>query len=209
VAGEASGHPVIDALGAALVRRGLNEDAAEAMIEARGIELSPDPPADLAALRDYLAGTAGSVFQVAAAMLGAQGEHAAEASTHAGLAYGLTGIMLALPHHAARGRILLPADLLARHGLHANVVLHGDDNADLRAALRDLAAMAGAALEEARQSVAALPSGLLPAFLPLAVTGASLKALAAPGHHPLRDIAQLNPLRRFGLIWRAHLRGRL
>ena len=39
------------------------------------------------------------------------------AAGHAGVAYALTGLLRALPWHAARGQVFLPADVLARHGV--------------------------------------------------------------------------------------------
>jgi phytoene synthase len=178
------------------------------MIEARSFDLARRPMPDFTALRTYLVATAGAVFRLGAQIAGAE-EGAPEASEHAAIAYGLTGLMRALPYHAARGLIFIPADLLAQHGLHPQIVLDGEDNQDLRAALRDLRRHASGALQAARQALLAVPPQTLAPFLPLALVGPYLKALEAPGHHPLRDMAQLNPLRRYGLIWRAYLRGRV
>ena len=77
------------------------------------------------------------------------------------------------------------------------------------AVLRDLRQIAAEALAAFRRHAAGLPSAALPVFLPLALVEPHLPRLAAPGHDPLREIVQLNPLRRYALIWRAHLRGRV
>jgi phytoene synthase len=115
--------------------------------------------------------------------------------------------MRSLPHDASQGRIFLPADLLAGHGLHPNAILSGTDNPDLRAALRDLREQAGKALEEVRPRFARLPRSARIAFLPLAPLPAYLRALASSELNPIRQIVQLNPLRRYALIWRAYLTG--
>jgi phytoene synthase len=200
-------HPVLARLAKAAAAHRLPHEPFLAMIDAHGFDVHGEPMPDAGALQDYLAATAGSVFSLGAQILGA-GE-LREASALAAGAYGLAGLLRALPYHASRGRIFLPADLLARHGLHPNVILHGSDNADLRAALRALSREAADMLARFRGAAAALPRQALPAFLPLALVEPTLKKLAAPDHHPLRTVIQLNPIIRYGLIWRAFLRGRI
>jgi phytoene synthase len=185
-------HPVLARLAEAVAAHRLPLEPFLAMIDAHSFDVHGEPMTDARALQDYLAATAGSVFSLGAQILGA-GE-CREASALAAGAYGLAGLLRALPYHA-------------RHGLHPNVILHGRDNADLRAALRDLSREAADMLARFRR--AALPRHALPAFLPLALVEPALKKLTAPDHHPLRDVIQLNPIVRYGLIWRAFLRGRI
>lgn len=208
LSGGSADHPVLPPLVAAVASHGLSPALLEGMIAARSFDLAREPMPDAAALRAYLSATAGAVFQLGARIAGAP-DGAPEASENAAIAYGLTGLMRAMPYHAARGQIFLPGDLLAKHGLHPNTLLHGGDNQDLRAALLDLRQHASVALAAARDALSELPRAALASFLPLALVGPYLKALAAPGHHPLRNIAQINPLLRYGLIWRAHLLGQV
>lgn len=208
LAGGTADHPVLKPLAAVAASHALSPGLLEGMISARSFDLAREPMPNFAALRDYLLATVGAVFRLGAQITGALGG-APEASEHAAIAHGLTGLMRALPYHAAKGQIFLPGDLLAKHGLHPQIILDGEDNQDLRAALRDLRQQASDALDTARQTMRALPARSLAPFLPLALVPHYLKALGAPSHHPLRDIAQLNPLMRYSLIWRAHLRGRV
>ena len=206
--GGSGDHPVLKPLAAAAASHALSPTLLEGMIDARSFDLAREPVPDFAALRNYLLATAGAVFHLGAQIAGAP-DGAPEASEHAAIAHGLTGLMRALPYHAANGQILLPGDLLAKHGLHPQILLDGEDNQDLRAALRDLRQNASDALDAARVSLRALPAPALTPFLPLALVPPFLKVLGAPRHHPLRDIAHINPLLRYGLIWRAYLRGRV
>jgi phytoene synthase len=199
-------HPVL----AVLLRAGedgvLPRAALAAMVEAREAEFDPDGFASFEELERYLEATAGAVFALAARLL-AKGDAAAPWARDAAIAYGLTGLMRALPWHAARGRVFLPHSLLAAHGLHPDTIRSGNDNPDLRAALRDMGKRADDALVRFRAGARTLPRELRPAFLPVALVGPYLRALAQPGRTPFRDV-QLNPLRRYLLIWRAFLTGR-
>jgi phytoene synthase len=201
----ASDHPVLAGLARAAAAHGLPAEPLHGLIDARAFDLYREPMPDFAALDRYLNATAGALFSLGVRILGAPAMEAA--SKDAALAHGLTGLMRALPYHAARGQLFLPQSLLAAHGLHPDVILQGIDNADLRAALRETGQRAGNALARAAQAVKAAPRAALPAFLPLALTGPYLKMLADPARNPLRDAAELNPLKRYALIWRAYLRG--
>ena len=207
LAGETADHPVLIELAPAVLEHALPQDALQGMIDARSFDIHDELMPDLAALESYLAATAGAVFGLGARILGANG--ADQAGTEAAAAYGLTGLMRALPLHASRGKLFLPRDLLARHGLHPDTVLRGEGDEDLRAALAEMRRCASEALTRFRQAVTSLPRQALPAFLPLALVEPYLKKLASPMHHPARDIARLNPLVRYALIWRAFLRGRI
>ena len=142
----------MQALAAAVSAHALPPALLDGMIEARGFDLARVPMPDFAGLRSYLEATAGAVFSLGARIAGAP-DGAPEASEHAAIAYGLTGLMRALPYHAAEGLIFIPADLLAKHGLHPQIVLDGEDNPDLRAALKELRGHASAALNAARQTL--------------------------------------------------------
>jgi phytoene synthase len=177
------------------------------MIGAHEFGLSDEPMRDEAALLAHIDATSGAQLRLAAAILGAQPDESLIGE--AAKAYGLTAIMRSLPHDAAHGRIFLHGGLLAAHGLHPNAILSGTDNPDLRAALRDLRGQAGQALDRVRPHFARLPRAVRPAFLPLALLPAYLRALAAPDLNPIRQIVQINPLRRYALIWRSYLTGHI
>jgi phytoene synthase len=204
--GEATDHPVLSALAAAALRHKLDARVLDGMIEARSFDLYDDLMPDFAALDAYLTATAGAVFHLGAQILG--GGELPSLSPDAATAYGLTGLMRALPYHASRGKIFLPQCLLSAHGLHPSAILHGSDNEDLRAALRAMRERASQALANFRREAAGLPRRLRPAFLPVALVGPYLKRLAAWDHHPLREIVQINPLKRYGLIWRGYVSGK-
>ncbi|MCJ7528316.1 MAG: squalene/phytoene synthase family protein [Methyloceanibacter sp.] len=197
--GEATGHPVADAIGAALKRRRLTRRRIEALIDARSFDVETKIMPDWASLEAYLADTAGALFALGAECLGARGPSLEPASSQAGLAYGLTGLMRALPVHAASGRVDLPADALIRHGTSPESVLAGKTSDGLLVVLAEMRRKARDALDAARHHVAQLDAPAQTAFLPLCLVNPHLAALEKSGRDPLREIAGINPLTR---LWR-------
>ena len=197
--GEATGHPVADALGTTLAQRKLSPERIEALIDARAFDVATKIMPDWTALEAYLKDTAGALFALSAACLGARGPSLEPAASQAGLAYGLTGLMRALPVHAASGRVYLPADALMRHGTSPERVLAGTTSEGLLALLAALRRKARDALGEARRHVAGLDASAQTAFLPLCLVDPYLAALGKSGRDPLRKIADINPLYR---LWR-------
>lgn len=197
--GEAAGHPVADALGEAMRRRALSRGRIAALIDARDFDISTKIMPDWKALETYVRDTAGALFALGAESLGARGASVETASSQAGLAYGLTGLMRALPVHAAAGRVYLPADALARHGTSPEAVLAGKTDDGLRAVLGELRRRAKDAVDQARRHIARLDAPAQTAFLPLCLVDPYLAALAKTSGNPLREVAGINPLYR---LWR-------
>jgi len=197
-AGEATGHPVADAIGAALRRQKLSRARIDALIEARNFDIETKIMPDWAALEAYLAATAGGLFASSAEYLAAPGSSLEAASFQAGLAYGLTGLMRALPVHAASGRVYLPADALLRHGTSPEAVLAGQSSDGLLAVLAELRLKARQALAAANRHVAQLDSNARAAFRPLCLVDPYLASLEKAERDPLREIAGINPLTR---VW--------
>jgi phytoene synthase len=201
-AGETTGHPVADALGLAVRECDLSRRSLADLIDARRFDVSVRIMPDTAALDDYLANTAGALFKLACE-IGMAGGRAAEpraleqAVRAAGIAYGLTGLMRALPVHVRRGRVDIPADGLLRHGTSPAQLLAGEGGEGLTELLAELRERARGALKSATQHLGELPPGARPAFLPLALVEPYLSALQKVD--PLRQVAEINPLYR---LWR-------
>ncbi|MGH7107045.1 MAG: squalene/phytoene synthase family protein [Acetobacteraceae bacterium] len=168
-------HEVATPLAALLAARRLERDLLLALIEAREHEVSPDFPT-LPAWREHLFATAGNLAVAAGRVLG-QGD-AAPALARFGAAYGAAGALRSIAFQARRGRVLLPADLLARHGLSPAEVAAAPDASALLPLRRALAAEALSWLTEAR--AIKLPRAALPAALPAVLARRDLRRAAAP-----------------------------
>ena len=202
--GEITGHPVADAVAALIARRDLSREPIDAMVDARSFDIATKIMPDWPSLETYINDTAGALFALSAECLGARAPSVERAAAQAGLAYGLTGLMRALPAHAARGRVMLPAAALRAHKTSPEAVLAGKPSEGLRAALAELRAGANTALDEARRAIAEFDPRVQTAFLPLGLVEPYLAALAKT-RDPLHDIAGINPLHRFWRLatWRA------
>jgi phytoene synthase len=197
--GEATGHPVADAFGATLAARELSRDRVSGLIDARAFDVEGKIMPDMVSLDAYLNDTACTVFALAGEILGGESQSLAHAARSAGRAYGLTGLMRALPVHAARGLVFLPADALRRHGTSPEEVLGGMTSQGLETALAELRATAREELREAKAQIAKLDVPARAAFIPLSLVDPYLASLEKVGRDPLREIADINPLYR---LWR-------
>ena len=200
-------HPVLNALKPAIAAGKLPLSAFETMTEARILDLYDDPIASMNELEGYFGETFGATTQLASLIL-ARGEDVGSgtAAGHAGVATGLVWVLRALPRHAARGKLYLPADLLGRHGVSADKIVNGRTSPGLAAALGELRAKAHAHLADAVAAVAALPRAVLPAFATCALVPPYLRE-SERNADPLRQPIEINPLSRQWRIWRAVRRG--
>jgi phytoene synthase len=167
------------------------------MVEARRFDLYDDPMPDLATLEGYLGETSSALIQLSSLVLaGADAMPAAEAAGYAGVAFGLVGLLRALPVHRARGQCYIPQDLLERRDLTPAHVLSGRFDAAMDLVLGELRHRAATCLVEARTRAPAVPLRALPAFLPVSLTDLYLAKLARPGFNPLDKVAEVSQLRR-------------
>jgi NADH dehydrogenase [ubiquinone] 1 alpha subcomplex assembly factor 6 len=171
-------HPVVAAVHAHWNRFAPLRRRLEAAIDAREQELSSGPPADLAALEQQLAGSAGEVILAALDLLDVPAEPARATARHLGLALGLVRLLQGLPGDLRRGRVRLPATLLARYAIDPEGM---DPNAAaqaLRPAVADLIGQAREHLHQARRRRPAIPRRGLAALLPAPLLDAYLRRLA-------------------------------
>lgn len=205
--GDVASHPVASALIDTIDRFSLPRQAFIDLIDARVFDLYDDPMPSLADLEGYLGETSSALFRLGSLVL-AEGRDPgfADAAGHAGLAYGLAGLLRALPWHARHGRLFLPKDILERNGATREAILAGRGGPGLLASVREVAAIAERHLHEATSLLASLPKPLRPAFLPLALVPGYLKQIASDAD-PLAPPAERSPLRSLWRLWRASRRG--
>ncbi len=199
-----AGAPAVRAVAHLIDRHSLPLAPFQALIEARAADLYSDPPATLTDLEGQIGETESAVFQMAAVACGA-GSATADAAGHAGLAYGIARRLSAFASDRARGRSILPADILASEGLSASDVFAPSAPSALHRVVGILAAAARHHHEEARKRVATLPAHVQPAFLPLAVVEPLLRRIERLGPALIGYEARLSNLESLLRITSARL----
>lgn len=195
--GEVEGNPVAAELLRAITLHDLPREALSRLIDAHVFDVYDDPMPDLAAIEAHCRDTAAALYALRAKVLGANSAGIARLAEHAGIAEGLIDVMLALPRHAARRQLYLPADLLNLHGVVTEDIFLHRTSAPLNEALAHLRREARSQLEQALAMLADAPPAARRAFLPLTVIGKILTRLetSEPFAPPV--------LSRLGILWTA------
>ncbi|MGI9412042.1 MAG: phytoene/squalene synthase family protein, partial [Hyphomicrobiales bacterium] len=207
-AGSIPDHPVAHGLAGAVEAGGFDRRGLINLIEARAFDLYDDPMPSLDTLEGYLGETSSSLIQMASLILaGADAVGAADAAGHAGVAYGMTGLMRSVPIHRARGQCFIPADVLEKYDLTPAHILSGTRNEAVRLALREMRQAARAHLTRARDHLGEVPGRAVPAFLPVSLVDLYLKRLGRHGSDALTKVVQVQQMRRqirllMAALWR-------
>jgi 15-cis-phytoene synthase len=202
--GDVAANPVASALQETIQKYKLQKQGLIAMVEARVFDLYNDPMPNLNDLEGYLGETVSGPMQLSCLILNnGKDPETATAAGHAGVAYGLTGLIRALPWHASRHQMYLPKDVQERHNLNAETVFRGETTPELRAVLTEMREHVRHHLARVRQAAPDIPNACQAAFLPLTLVEPYLKKLEAPEFDPLKQVAEISQLRRQWTLWRA------
>ena len=193
--GEAEANPVAAELLLAITRYDLPVETFVRLIDAHVFDVYDDPMPDMAALEAHCRDTSAAMYALRAKVLGASSSDVSRVADHAGIAEGLTDVMLALPRHAARRQLYLPGDLMSLQGVIAEEVFLSQGNASLKDVFAHLRREARSQLEQALAMLTNTPSAASPAFLPLAVIGKVLTRLESS--EPFAPPT----LSRLGILW--------
>ena len=187
-------HEVAVPLAEAIETCGLDRAPFEQLLDGRESDLEADGPADLAALERYAAATGGSLTALMVQASGADSGPALAAGRQVGTAWALVGTLRAAPRTAAHGRIMLPADLLAKTGIAVDDLRAGNAFGRLAAAAEPVAGRAVALLaaaRKARQSVPRQSRGVLLIARLADLYLARLRRAAWDPRHPSLDVGLL------------------
>lgn len=181
-AGNTRRHDVVTALAPAIERHNLDRALFDALIDARGTDLETTQPETLGMLESYARRTASPVVELALGVLGVDAVNTRNVADAAGMAQALTGLLRATPHLLAAGRILLPSDVMGRHGLSERDLRSGKNSPALAATVEAVAAQAREHVKQARTLSRALPGSAVPALLPVSLVASDLGRLHRLGY---------------------------
>ncbi|MGE8943511.1 phytoene/squalene synthase family protein [Leptospira interrogans] len=199
-----SGHPIADALRAAIDRHGLPQNLLIGFIDAQAFGLDDGPIADGHMLMTQLAKTEGALFELALMVLGRHDATARAAALAAGRAYGLARLLVEMPALWAQGRTLIPVSRLQDAGLSLDDYKAGLSPEQLQPVVSGLAAEDRENMIAAHRLSRDLTGAQHVALLPLAVVEPYLQALEKPGRDLLREPIDITPMRRVWCLWRAY-----
>jgi len=203
----ARANPVAAALLDTITRFSLPRAPLFELIDARLRDLYGDPVDSAGALEAYAEATCANLFRLAVLLL--DGEEVAAGlgdAGPAGIAYGITGLLRALPWHSVRGQFFVPAEILRTHGAEPGELAAGCASPAVLAALSDLRALARAHLDTFDARLHSLPDKSHPAFLPVCLCEPYLRLMEKPSYDPFKTVIELPQWRRQWILWRASSR---
>jgi phytoene synthase len=199
-------HELARALAELLATHKLPFALLDAILDARAFDSSDETFADWTALEAYCDATSGNLIRLATRILGG-GDECDAAAREAGIAYAMSGLIRALPFHAARHKVYLPQDLLAAVGLSPSQIMTGNFDLKVKAAVVQTALKARGHWEAARKL--RVRRALLPAFLPAALVPVYLKRALRKAFDPLKNTGDVPQHRKQMTLLAAALRRRI
>lgn len=203
--GSAEAHPVAAALIGAIEKYELPRTAFDNYCEARIFDLYDDPMPSRNDLEGYCGETASATIQLAGFILD---RDAAQTQTetigHAGVAQAVTGLLRLMPIHRRRGQLYVPAEMLDAVGVTRDAFLSGEDKAAIHRVMSIMLAFTREHLAVFEKNKSQLPKSLVPAFLPLALVPAYLRAIERLGAQAVEKVADISAMRKQWLMFRAN-----
>jgi 15-cis-phytoene synthase len=202
--GEVSANPVATALLDTIARCALPAARLTELIDAHGFDLYDEAMPSLADLDAYAEQTSGTLFALAAQILGGTRsvDPVVAAAAPAGIAYGVAQRLRTFPCDLARRQLFVPLDLMAQSGVTREEIEALQNTAALRCALAALRDHARAAFGRFRMAAPDIPESCAPAFLVAALVPPSLAALDSTAANPFASV-EVPQWRRQWALWRA------
>ncbi len=199
--------PVMRVFAHAIRECNLPVTALTGLIEARRNDLYGDPMPTLRDLEGYYGETESALFQLVCLILGSKGAETADASGHAGIAFGLTRHLANLAQLRRHGRQIASSDLLEVYSLDSGSLFSEKPPEGCRELIVHLANLARAHFENAREAVRVLPSSLQIAFLPLSVVPTTIRRTRRRPAKVLETQVRLSNLSVFVRMFKAAVAG--
>ncbi len=190
-------HEVVQALALAVRETGLERSLLDRLINARGFDLYDDPMTSMDALMTYVEESSSCLMLAALSVLGMDASDASsDAAKKSGQAWGLVGLLRALPLHLQRQQKFLPEDILTTHGITWDQLSSDSDLDTVHATVGDVADVARIAAKEGRLAARSLPSNALPALLPASLVPLYLKRYARQDFDPRTESPEVPVFRK-------------
>ena len=201
-------HPVTRALSPFVAPMGIDAARMNEIIDGMEMDLTHHRYADFASLRVYCHRVAGVVGQLAASIFGYRHPRTLEYAETLGLAFQLTNIIRDVGEDARRGRVYLPADELARHGLTPEDILARRGGDAFRALMGEQADRAEALYAEAFAKLHPEDRrGQRAGLIMAAIYRTLLAEIRRDGFPVLEGRVSVTPIRKLWIAWKTWVRG--
>ena len=200
--GEVNANPIAAALLDTVHRFNLPVQALRNLIESRAFDLYDDPMPSQSDLEGYCGETCSSLIRLVSLVLaGGHDPGGADACGHAGVAFAITGLLRALPWHAARGQLYVPADILQKQSVTREQVLSGQMTPAFCNVLAEMRALARHHYDAALNGAAQMDACARAALMPLAVVPLYLKLMEKGSYEPFHSLITAALWRRLWAMW--------
>jgi len=197
-------HPIAIALHDVSQSTSLQPYHMKRIVDARTEELQGSSHLTVDSLIAHGESTASTHYYLLLSLLGLSSDTLSHAASHLGIAHCISTLLRALPFHASKGRMVIPAEITAKHGVsHEEVFRKGPASKGIDDAVFDLATIANDHLMTAREmfgdTAGKVPRVAMPIFgagVPIATFLERLEAVDFKVFHPTLQ------LRRWSLPWR-------
>jgi len=202
-------HPVTQALQPGIKAYGLDEEHFQEIIEGMEMDLEFNRYPDFKSLQLYCYRVASVVGLLSASIFGYRDRKTLKYAHDLGLAFQLTNIIRDVGEDARKGRIYLPLDELAAHGVTESDILQGRESDHVRRLIEFQIARAQSYYDRA---FAELPEADRRAQRPGLIMAAIYRTLldeirAGDCAQVLNQRIALTPLRKLWLAWTTWVRG--
>ncbi|KAH9989706.1 isoprenoid synthase domain-containing protein [Russula compacta] len=178
------------------------------IVGARTEELKGSSQLTMDSLTTHAEATASTHYYLLLSLLGLSSDTLSHAASHLGIAHCISTLLRALPYHASKGRMAIPAEITAKHGVsQEDVFRKGPAAKGINDAVFDFATIANdnmiTAREMFKESAGKVPQNAMPVFgagasgsVPVASFLERLEAVDFDAFHPSLQ------LRNWKLPWR-------
>ncbi|KAI0345776.1 hypothetical protein BDW22DRAFT_1353368 [Trametopsis cervina] len=209
-------HPVALALYDTSVKSKLPSYHLKRIIDARETELDMPSHVTVDSLTAHAESTTSTFLYMLLALLSQSSSHAfSHAASHIGVAQTISTLLRALPYHASKGHMAIPAEITARHGVsQEDVFRYGGDAKKIDEAVFEFATVANDHLITARDMfnkdfAGKVPGPVRPVFLSAAPAALYLERLEKVNFDVFHPSLQQRSWRLPWRVWRGYYTGTL
>ena len=205
-------HPVARALADVIQPYGITQEQLLTVIDGMALDLDYNRYPDFDTLKLYCHRVAGVVGLMSARIFGYTDPRTLDYAAELGLAFQLTNIIRDVGEDARRNRVYLPLDELAKAGLDATKIVHGNAQQEHGAEFRQLMEQQVVrALATYDRAFAQLPKqdrkAQIPGIIMAAIYRTLLEEIRADGCRVLTHRTSLTPVRKLWIAWTTWLKG--